>query len=121
MPAPGISTGIPHLWIVATDPTDEDETVIIISITTLRRGAEQTMILKKGEHPFIKRDSSVCYADARLANTHDLDGKAESGQIKMHSSCPSATLEHIKAGILASELAPLKVQRFYESTLHRPQ
>lgn len=47
--------------------------VVIVSITTVRRGAEQTVALRKGERPFIDRDSSVCYADARLVGARELD------------------------------------------------
>jgi hypothetical protein len=97
MPAPGISTRIPHLWIVVTDPTEESQAVMIVSITTLRHGAEQTVILRKGEHPFIDRDSSVCYADTRIVDARDLDGKARAGQIKMHAACPTKTLGNVRA------------------------
>lgn len=114
MPAPGISGSIPHLWMVVTDPTPQDQTVIIVSLTTLRHGAEQTVVLRKGEHKFINRDSSVHYADARLADASDLDAKAKAGQIKPHDPCPPKTLETVRAGILASELTPKKVQRFYK-------
>jgi hypothetical protein len=117
MPAPGISNRTPHLWIVLTDPSEGSQLVAIVSITTLRRGAEQTMILRKGEHPFIDRDSSVCYADARIVDARDLDAKATAGQIRMHAACSAKTLENVRAGILASELVPQKVERFYESTI----
>jgi hypothetical protein len=72
MPAPGISNKTPHLWIVLTDPKSEDPTVVIVSITTLRHGADQTMILGKGDHPFINRPSSVFYGDALLVDVHEL-------------------------------------------------
>jgi len=115
MPAPGISSKTPHLWIVVTDPSEENHTVIIVSITTLRHGAEQTVVLRRGEHPFIDRDSSVCYADARLVDACDLEARARAGQIRTHAPCPPKTLQIVAAGILASELTPRKVQKFYEN------
>jgi len=72
MPAPGISNRIPHLWIIVTDPPPGGHNVIIVSLTTLRYRAEQTVVLRKGEHGFIRWDSSVCYMDARLADLRDL-------------------------------------------------
>jgi len=113
MPAPGISSRTPHLWIVVTEPTQEEHRVIIVSVTTLRKGAEKTVVLRKGEHPFIRWDSSVCYVDSRLADARDLDGKANCGQIKPHEPCMPHTLKNIQDGILASELTPHKVQDFY--------
>lgn len=73
------------------------------------------MVLRKGEHPFINRDSSVCYPDARMVDVRDLEGRARAGQIKTHAPCPPKTLEIVRAGILASELTPRKVQKFYAS------
>jgi len=115
MPAPGISNRTPHLWIVVTDPSEENPTVVIVSITTLRHGAEQTVVLRRGEHPFIDRDSSVCYADARMVDARDLEARAKAGQVKIHAPCPLKTLEIVAAGIMASELTPRKVQKFYEN------
>jgi hypothetical protein len=120
MPAPGISTTTPHLWIVVTEPTQEEYRVIIASLTTLRKGAEQTVVLRKGEHPFVRWDSSVCYADCRLVDVRDLDGKVKAGQIKPHEPCRPRTLRNIQDGILALELTPIKVQNFY-SNLMKPK
>ncbi len=119
MPAPGISSRTPHLWMVLSDPTNENRLVVVVSITTLRHGAEQTVVLRKGEHPFINRDSSVCYADARLVDATDLDIKAKAGQIKVHAPCSPKTLAEVKAGILASDLTPQKVQRFYKESIRK--
>jgi len=119
MPAPGISARTPHLWIVVTDPSPEENMVVIVSLTTLRGQAEQTVVLRKGEHPFIKWDSSVCYSDCRLIDARDLDGKADSGQIKPQDPCSAATLKNIQDGLLASELTPRKVQNFYASITKR--
>ena len=119
MPAPGISIRTPHLWIVITDPSDADWTVIVVSITTLKAGTDQTVILQQGEHPFINRPSSVFYGDARLIDARDLDGKVKANHIQPHSQCPPQTLENVRAGVLASEFTPQKVQRFYEEVHQR--
>lgn len=117
MPAPGISNKTPHLWIVVTDPTAGDPTVVVVSLTTLRHGADQTMILGKGEHPFITRASSVFYGDALLVDVRELDGKAKLGHIKVCEPCSARTLANVKAGILASDRTSQKVQRFYENLI----
>lgn len=120
MPAPGISNKTPHLWIVVTEPTQEEPRVIIVSLTTLRKGAEQTVVLRKGEHPFVKWDSSVCYTDCRLVDARDLDTRARAGQIIVRERCTADILKVIQEGILASELTPIKVQNFYIN-LKRPK
>jgi hypothetical protein len=113
MPAPGISNRTPHLWIVVTDPAQEENTVIIVSLTTLREQAEQTVIVRKGEHSFIRWDSSVFYNDSRLVDVRDLDSKVRAGQIKLHDPCSATMLKNIQDGLLASELTPHKVENFY--------
>jgi hypothetical protein len=113
MPAPGISNRPPHLWIVVTDPTQEEYRVIIVSLTTLREQADQTVVLRKGEHPFIRWDSSVFYNDCRLVDARDLDAKVRAKQIKLHDPCSATMLKNIQDGLLASELTPHKVETFY--------
>ena len=113
MPAPGISNRTPHLWIVVTDPAQEENTVIIVSLTTLREQADQTVVLRKDEHPFIRWDSSVFYNDSRLVDVRDLDSKVRAGQIKLHEPCSATMLKNIQDGLLASELTPHKVENFY--------
>ncbi len=58
MPAPG-GSAVPHLWIVITEPTGNPPVVIIVNITTLQQGAEQTVILQRVDHPFIRHESVV--------------------------------------------------------------
>lgn len=113
MPAPGISDRTPHLWVVVTDPPQGENTVIIVSLTTLRNQAEQTVVLRKGEHPFIRWDSCVFYNDSRLVDVRELDRKVRAGQVKLHDPCSATMLKNIQDGLLASELTPRKVGNFY--------
>lgn len=113
MPAPGISDRTPHLWVVVTDPPQGENTVIIVSPTTLRNQAEQTVVLRKGEHPFIRWDSCVFYNDSRLVDVRELDRKVRAGQVKLHDPCSATMLKNIQDGLLASELTPRKVGNFY--------
>ena len=119
MPAPGIATKTPHLWIVITDPCELDNTVIIVNVTTLRNGADQTVILQKDEHPFLEWESVIFYADARLVDARDLDAKLATGQVQAHSPCSIKLLETVRAGLGASDLTPQKAQRFYEEVRKR--
>jgi len=45
-----------HLWVIATDP-DETGTFAVASFTSLRGAKDQTVVARKGEHPFLKWDS----------------------------------------------------------------
>lgn len=55
------SGGTPHLHIVITDG-DENDSVVLVSVTT-ERGRSDTMTrLRVGDHPFIKAPSVITYA-----------------------------------------------------------
>jgi hypothetical protein len=55
-----------HLWVVITDP-DENNQVVIVNLTTKRDGSDETVILNSGDHRFITRPTVVNYNDARVA------------------------------------------------------
>lgn len=62
---PKYADATPHMWIVLTAP-DANNDVVIVNVTSLKNHADQTTILKVGDHPYIKHDSVVLYADARI-------------------------------------------------------
>lgn len=56
---------VEHLWIVITDPEPDSNKAVCVNITSRNSFSETTVILKKGDHPFIKHESVINYADAR--------------------------------------------------------
>lgn len=62
MPAPG-GIATPHLWIVVTEPDPVSNLCGIVSVTTLRNSKDQTVILRVGDHPFIRHESTIFYGD----------------------------------------------------------
>jgi hypothetical protein len=57
---------IEHLWIVLTDPELGTNKAACVSITKRRPHSETTVILSRGDHPFITRESVVYYQDAKI-------------------------------------------------------
>src|SRR5713226_4097921 len=86
IPAPG-STVTPHLWIVVTEPTPDTHLCVIVNITTLRRGADQTVTLRPGDHPFIRHPSVVRYSDAQIVDDRRLGADVASGAAQQHQPC----------------------------------
>lgn len=111
IPAPGSSI-TPHLWIVITEP---DPACIIVSLTTLRNAKDQTVILRPGDHPFIRHDTVVFFADARIVDANHLQQQVAAGAALLHQPCTQTTLSLIQAGVLASPFTPRKVQEFYRT------
>jgi hypothetical protein len=62
---------IEHLWIIATEP-DADGRFATASLTSLKDAKDQTVILRKNEHPFIKWDTCVLYSLAEITSVEAL-------------------------------------------------
>lgn len=119
---PKPSSIIKHLWIVLTDPDDDiKRNVAIVNLTTLKRGADKTVVLKSGDHRFIKHDTTVYYEDARIAsclpiiqilNNHYPD-------YKLHDKCSDLILRKIQQGIFDSDFISEEVQDYCRLRLNR--
>ena len=66
---PGDDT--PHLWAVITNP-DQDDNVVIVNLTTRQPHSDDTVVLSRGEHPFVRHETVISYQDARLVKTSAL-------------------------------------------------
>lgn len=101
-----------HLWFVLTDPDPETDEVVIVSLTTLRPGKDQTVILRRGDHPFISHESVVAYWDARLVRATELRRAMDDGEVTCHSPCSERLLRYIQDGLLASPFTSPKMAAY---------
>lgn len=111
MPAPG-GPATPHLWIVVTQPAPESHSCAIVSVTTLRYSKDQTIILRPGDHPFIRHDSTVFYGDAMIVDARRLDAEIAAGLALKREACSRAILKLVQDGLIASPFTRPKVLRF---------
>lgn len=42
-----------HLWVVASDPDQDANRVLIVNLTTVRTHCDPACILNAGDHPFV--------------------------------------------------------------------
>lgn len=117
MPAPG-GLATPHLWIVITAPDPASHLCAIVSVTTLRNSKDQTVLLKVGDHPFIRHDSTIFYGDGMVVDGRRLDAEISAGLAVAREKCPAATLKLIQDGVAASPFGRPKFVRFFRE--HRP-
>jgi hypothetical protein len=110
IPAPGSGDETPHLWIVVTEP---DPLCVIVCLSTLRFNKDQTVLLRAGEHSFVRRDTAVLYMYAEIVDADHLRRQVADGRAVSHDPCTVDVLRLIQDGILASPLTPRKVQNFY--------
>jgi hypothetical protein len=111
MPAPG-GPVTPHLWIVVTQPDSQTHLCAIVSVTTLRNSKDQTIILRPGDHPFIRHDSTIFYGDAMIVDARRLDAEIAAGLALSRERCPHPTLKLVQDGVIASPFTRPKVVRF---------
>ena len=118
MPAPG-GVATPHLWIVVTQPDPQTHLCAIVSVTTLRNSKDQTVILRPGDHPFIRHDSTIFYGDAMIVDALRLESEIAAGLALVREACSKAILKLLQDGVVASPFTRPKILRFCRE--HRPR
>jgi hypothetical protein len=111
MPAPGGAV-TPHLWIVVTQPDPRTRLCALVSVTTLRNSKDQTVILRPGDHPFIRHDSTIFYGDAMIVDARRLEAEIAAGLALVREKCSNATLRLVQDGVAASPFTRPKFLRF---------
>lgn len=111
MAAPS-GTVTPHLWIVVTEPHPPSNLCGIVSVTTLRNSKDQTVILRVGDHPFIRHESTIFYGDAMIVDAERLENEIAAGLAVRRDPCPAATLKLVQQGVNASPFTRPKFLRF---------
>ncbi len=109
-------TGFRHLYVILTEPRADSHQVLIANITSLRPGADETVILRKGEHPYLYKDSVVFYADSMVTTVENIQAGIEEGAFHQCDPCSPELLDKIQNGILASPYTPPKAKRFFEES-----
>ncbi len=94
-PAEGVDG---HLWIILSDPAQDADRLVMVSFTTFRRDKDQTCVLRPGDHPFVTRDTLVCYADARIATNAQLESLVSKGLMKRNKPVSAELLQRIRQG-----------------------
>jgi len=117
-----------HLHIVLTEPsdvhvgTDTISRVAIVKLTSLRDKvgaikprADQSVVLRKGEHDWIEHDSYVHYGDAQLQPAKALVNGFKTRGFIIRDSLKFEIFERVKDGLLLSDKVPDKVLDFCRS------
>jgi hypothetical protein len=114
IPANADNEETPHLWVIVTEP---DPLCAIVCFSTLRYSKDQTVVLRKGEHTFINRDTAVLYMYAEISNVDHLRQQIADGCASVHDSCHVDVLKIIQDGMFASPFTPRKIQNFCRDRL----
>lgn len=92
---------IPHLWILLTDPDPSTNLAVIVSVTSLKSYSDKTVVLKKGDHPYLTHSSVVSYGHAREYRVDKIEKMIASGW-PLCDPCSDELLKAVQDGLLAS-------------------
>src|SRR5947207_10377227 len=111
MPAPG-GVVTPHLWIVLTQPDPGTHLCAVVSATTLRNSKDQTVILRLGDHEFIRHDSTIFYRGAMIVDARRIESEIAAGLALSREKCTATMLKLVQDGVAASPFTGSKIVRF---------
>jgi hypothetical protein len=95
-----------HLHVIIAGPTPQRE-VVLASITTLRPSTfDRLLILKAGDHPFIKHDSAVACAYAQIVRLPDIQLRLDERAIKLKEPMDAALVKRIRDALIESDFTP---------------
>jgi hypothetical protein len=103
-----------HLWVVATEPNQEGH-VCTVSFTSLRGAKDQTVILLKHEHTFVKWDTSIAYALAEITTCDAIQDRLDCGLAKIHTDLDAAIVKLILDGFIASDFTKNRIRDFVKA------
>jgi hypothetical protein len=107
-----------HLHIVATD-ADASGDAIVVSVSTLYRFADRTVLLKPVDHPWLKHDSYVAYSFARLRKIADIEARLARLPQMVRQGCSESLIRRIQDGILESEQSEHGIKNYYREVRSR--
>jgi hypothetical protein len=90
-----------HLTFVLTDP-DEERKVVIVSVMTRRHFSDATVVLNPGDHPWIRRESTVQFDTARFCAVRRLERAVQTNAGHWQADMSASLLARVCAGLIAS-------------------
>jgi hypothetical protein len=90
-----------HLWMIISDPSIDAEQVVIVNLTTYRKGSvlkEIACLLHPDDHPYIRHESCVNYHDARVYPDKHLTSLLARDKITLNVPLAPEILKRVRDG-----------------------
>lgn len=104
--------GVPHLWIVVTEPAGNPAEVAVVGLSSEGPGKDMTVRLGPGDHPFIRKPTIVFYPDAHLRPVQEIVNAVRNADATFHDDCSEDLLETIRQGLLDSPFTPRRLKAY---------
>lgn len=92
----------PHLWFVLTHPLGKPPRVVSVMLRSVARFTDSTLILRPGDHPFVRHDSAVHYSTARWLNVSAILRAVRDGRCHLKEDMTDELLRRVRSGLLES-------------------
>lgn len=102
----------PHLHVVISDP-DENNSIVLISVTTERSKSDTTTRLQAKIHPFINNPSVVAYNYSKVMSCDQLAKMIEAGDAIPKAEASMDIVKRAQAGMRETRRAPREVQECF--------
>jgi len=91
-----------HLWVIVSEPENDAERVVLVSMTTYESYKEDVCILDVGDHPRITHKTCIAYNEARMTSLENLIQLRDGARLKLQAPVSEAVLKRIRDGISRS-------------------
>jgi len=107
-----------HLFVIlANHPTSDthESSVLLVSVSSIKPEIpyDNACILNPGDHPFIKHNSFVVYARARIENTNAILRGVNDGKLIPQEPMSQPVFDRICAGLTVSIHTPRNIRDFF--------
>ncbi len=99
-----------HLWIVVSDPLQNESRVLVVNLTTCRQRSDRACLIQPGDHPFVTALTCVQYLACREVKLGILEEWLDVGQIVKREPVTQILLSRIRQGAVNSPHTPLGVK-----------
>jgi hypothetical protein len=104
-----------HLWVIVTPPSQGE--VVTVCLVTARTKTERLVVLKPGEHPFIKHESAISYLFSKIRSVADIEALLANGFASRKEPLSPDVLCRVQAGVVDSDFTPNGVRAYYREVM----
>jgi len=102
----------PHLHVVLTEP-DQQGNFLVVWLTSKRSGSDPTVVVNPGDHPFIKRPTSVAYFDAQIISKSKLENELKLRIAKPRDPVSDEIFQKIRGGLSKSFYTKRRIKEYF--------
>ena len=103
---------MPHLWVVLTRPSGDPARVLIASCTSRKPWSDDTIVLDRGDHPFIRHETVIAYTEIRIVEARVIELQLARGKVVRKERIRRAVLDRVVDAVLNSTNTATKFKQF---------